>query len=105
MSRLERQPLRGEKMDEEDRTGDLVEAAILELEAMVEGEGVRWEPLGVDMEEEVTFYPRESEDHSIFEIRAWHGLWWWLCVGRWSISWAVPWLVSKFVKLYAFSGR
>ena len=41
-------------MDEEDRTGDLVEAATLELEAMVEGEGVRWEPLGVDMEEEVS---------------------------------------------------
>ena len=39
MSRLERQPLRGEKMDEEDRTGDLVEAATLELEAMVEGAG------------------------------------------------------------------
>ena len=50
MSRLERQPLRGEKMDEEDRTGDLVEAATLELEAMVEGASV------VDMVEGVKLW-------------------------------------------------
>lgn len=39
-------------MDEGARTGGLVEAATKELEAMEEGEGVRWEPLGVDMEVE-----------------------------------------------------
>ena len=83
-------------MDEGARTGGLVEAATKELEAMEEGEGVRWEPLGVDMEEEVCYYPQERDDHYyVFELRAWHGLWWWLCMGRWSISWAVPWLVSS----------
>ena len=43
-------------MDEGARTGGFVEAATQELEDMVEGKGVRWEPLGVDMEEEVGHY-------------------------------------------------
>ena len=47
-------------MDEGARTGGFVEAATQELEDMVEGKGVRWEPLGVDMEEEVGHYPRED---------------------------------------------
>ena len=54
---MERQHLRGERMDEGARTGGFVEAATQELEDMVEGKGVRWEPLGVDMEEEVGHYP------------------------------------------------
>ena len=39
-------------MDEGVRTGDSEEVEAT-VEAMVEGEGVRWEPLGVDMEMEV----------------------------------------------------
>jgi len=40
-------------MDEGDRTGGLVEVDTVE-EATVEAEGVRWEPLAVDMGEEDT---------------------------------------------------
>ena len=53
---MERQHLRVEKMDEGDRTGGLVEVDTVE-EDMVEAEGVRWEPLVVDMGEEVGLNP------------------------------------------------
>ena len=58
-------------MDEGARTGGLVEAAIKELEAMEEGEGVRWEPLGVDMEEGVGHYP--PDDH-LCVLTSGHGM-------------------------------
>jgi len=50
-------------MDEGARTGGLVEAATKELEAMEEGEGVRWEPLEVDMEEEGMAWALEAALH------------------------------------------
>ena len=46
---------------------------LLLLEAMVEGEGVRWEPLGVDMEEEVGPCPRERE-MIIISLNSGHGM-------------------------------
>ena len=49
-----RQHPREEKMDEEGKTEGLVVVAVATMEEpLVEGELVRWEPLGVDMEEEV----------------------------------------------------
>ena len=49
-----RQHPREEKMDEEGKTEGLVVVAVATMEGpLVEGEVVRWEPLGVDMEEEV----------------------------------------------------
>ena len=42
-------------MDEEGKTEGLVVVAVATMEGpLVEGEVVRWEPLGVDMEEEVS---------------------------------------------------
>ena len=58
-------------MDEGARTGGLVEAATKELEAMEEGEGVRWEPLGVDMEVEVGHCP--LDDH-LCVLNSGHGM-------------------------------
>ena len=49
-----RQHPREEKMDEEGKTEGLVVVAVATMEGpLVEGEVVRWEPLGVDMEVEV----------------------------------------------------
>ena len=53
---MERQHLRVERTGEVDRTGGLVEVDTVE-EDMVEAEGVRWEPLVVDMGEEVGHNP------------------------------------------------
>ena len=50
-----RQHPREEKMDEEVKTEGLVVVEVATMEGpLVEGELVRWEPLGVDMEEEVS---------------------------------------------------
>ena len=50
-----RQHPREEKMDEEGKTEGLVVVAVATMEGpLVEGEVVRWEPLEVDMEEEVS---------------------------------------------------
>ena len=53
---MARQHLREERMEEAGRTGGLAGVA----EVMVEGEGVRWEPLGVDMGEEVGRNPQRK---------------------------------------------
>ena len=88
-------------MGEGDRTGGLVEVVVVMVEeATVEAEGVRWEPLAVDMGEEVGHNSREKDDYGMFELRTRHGLWWWLCMGWWGISWAVPWLVFSIVDEY-----
>ena len=46
-------------MEEVGRTGGLAGVAT-QGEVMVEGEGVRWEPLGVDMGEEVGRNPQRK---------------------------------------------
>ena len=56
---MARQHLREGRMEEVGRTGGLAGVATQE-EVMVEGEGVRWEPLGVDMGEEVGCNPQRK---------------------------------------------
>ena len=53
-------------MDEEGKTEGLVAVAVATTEGpLVEGEVVRWEPLGVDMEEEVGQFKSIQLDMSL----------------------------------------